>query len=42
MLATLGTKDTGRKKNPQHRKLKRWATRTPSKIGSEPRCSRRV
>ena len=30
------------KPKTQHRKLKRGATRTPPKIGSEPRCSRRV
>ena len=34
-LATLGTQDTGRRQTKQikkkHRKLKRWATRTPPK-----------
>jgi hypothetical protein len=34
ILATLGTQETGRrqtKQNTRHRKLKRWATRTPPK-----------
>jgi len=43
--ATLSTRDTGRrqtkhKDTTQHRKLKRWATRTPSKTGDDHRCSR--
>jgi len=41
-LATLGTQDTGRRKYTTHKKLKRWATRTPPKTGDEPRCSQRV
>jgi hypothetical protein len=45
-LTTLGPQDTGwRKQKPQHRKLKRWATRTfctSPKSEGEPRCSRRV
>jgi len=50
-LATLGTQETGwgQKKSThttqgktQHRKLKKWATRTPPKTRDEPRCSRKV
>jgi len=41
----LGTQDTGRrqiKQKTQHRKLKRWATRTTPKNEGELRCSWRV
>ena len=36
------TQDTGRGKKTQHRKLRRLSTRAPSKIGSEPRHSRKA
>jgi len=46
ILATLGTQDKGRRQTKQnkthHRKLKRWATRTPPETGGVPRCSPRV
>jgi len=42
--ATLGTKHRMKtnKTNTQHRTLKQWATKTSTRSGSEPRCSRRV
>jgi len=40
-LATLGTHDAERReKQMPHRKLKQWATRTPSDAGDEPRPTR--
>jgi hypothetical protein len=45
ILATLDTQNTARrqtKQNTQHRKLKRWTTRDPPKLVSEPRCSQRL
>jgi hypothetical protein len=45
ILATLDTKDTARrqtKEKSQHRKLKRWTTRDPPKLGGEPRWSQRL
>ena len=45
ILVTLDTQDTARrqtKQKSQHRKLKRWTTRDPPKLGGEPRCSQRL
>jgi hypothetical protein len=38
-LATLDAQDTGPRQTTQHGKLKRWATCTPPKTGSEIMCS---
>ena len=41
----MDTQDTARrqtKQKTQHRKLKRWTTRDPPKLGAEPRCSQRL
>jgi len=41
--ATLGTYDRGpAKQKTQHKKIKRWAPRTPPKTGGESVCARRV
>jgi len=46
ILARLSTENTGRRqekhKKAQHRKIKRYATRTPRTAVGEPRCSRKV
>jgi len=36
------TKASKNKTQHKHRKLKRWATRNPTKTGGEPRWSRKV
>jgi hypothetical protein len=46
-LATFGTQHTGQRKTkhkntPQHKNMKRWATRIPPKTGGKSRCSRMV
>jgi len=41
-LATLGTQDTGRRQTKQHKKLKRWGTRTPPKRGEPRRPQREI